>query len=212
MYTSKTADALVDLARVALAFGKIDRTSVYHEDGSPESDSDHTVMLGWAACALAFAFCPDLNVGAVAQYALVHDAVEVYAGDTPTLRITSDGRAAKAEREDEAALRLCREFGGVLIWFPAMVIAYEAQFIREAKFVKAVDKIMPKLVHLLDGCRGLIEQGMKRAELVDFFTGQRKDIAQYAGEFTFFFELYTELANRLLAHPAVQDGTAGGLR
>ena len=46
--------AVIDLGRLAMAFGRIDRTACYHPDGGPrESDSDHTVMLGWIAPALA---------------------------------------------------------------------------------------------------------------------------------------------------------------
>lgn len=205
MDTSRTADALVDLARVALHFGKIDRTSVYHADGSPESDSDHTVMLGWAAVALAPA-C-GVNAGLAALFALVHDAVEVYAGDTPTLKISAVGQRAKAEREAEAAHRLHVQFFAALPAFPSMVREYEDQELPAARYVRALDKIMPKLVHLIDGCRGLIEQGMMRADLLDFFARQRRAIACYAGEFEILLRLYTELANRVLTHPAVQDGT-----
>src|SRR5689334_19330112 len=159
------ADAMVDLGRLALAFGRIDRTAVYHPDGvTPESDSDHTVMLGWLACALAARYFPRLDVGLVAQFALVHDAPEVYAGDTPTLRIDAAGRAAKAAREHAAVGRLRAEFADRLPWFVDMITAYEAQVLPEARFVRGLDKVLPKIVHLLDGCTGLREQGMDRAE------------------------------------------------
>ncbi len=46
-------DAVVDLGRMALAFGRIDRITFYEDGGTPESDSDHTVMLGLVACAFA---------------------------------------------------------------------------------------------------------------------------------------------------------------
>jgi putative hydrolase of HD superfamily len=76
---SRLADSLVDLARLALAFGRVDRTAVYLPDQTtPESDTDHTVMLGWAACAIAATWFPQLDLGLVAQFALVHDAPEVY--------------------------------------------------------------------------------------------------------------------------------------
>ncbi len=104
------AGMVTDLCRLALAFGRIDRTAVHHPDGTPESDTDHTVMLGWVACSLAARF-PGLDIGLVAQFALAHDAPEVYAGDTPTLRIDATGRAAKADRERAATARLAVEFG-----------------------------------------------------------------------------------------------------
>lgn len=203
------ADAAIELGGLALAFGRIDRTAVYHPDGvTPESDSDHTVMLGWVACAFAARCAPQLDLGLVAQFALVHDAVEVHAGDTPTLRIDADGRAAKAAREHAALLRLADEFGDRLPWFPEAIAVYEAQRLPEARFVRALDKLMPKIVHLLDGAAGLVEQGMRRAELLEVFTRQRADMTRYAGEFTALLALHAELVARVVDQPALADDPA----
>jgi putative hydrolase of HD superfamily len=193
------ADAVTDLGRLALKFGMIDRTAVYHADGvTPESDTDHTVMLGWVACSLAARFFPTLDVGLVAQMALVHDAPEVYAGDTPTLRIDPAGRAVKAAREAAAARRLHAEFGETLPWLPALLKAYEAQQLPEARFVRGVDKVLPKIVHMLDGCAGLIDHRMGSAELTAVFDQQEADMARYVGEFTELMELRAELVGRTI--------------
>jgi putative hydrolase of HD superfamily len=207
--TSGIADALIDLGRLALQFGRIDRTAVFHPDGvTPESDTDHTVMLGWAACALAARCFPQLNLGLVAQFALIHDAPEVYAGDTPTLRIDDDGRAAKAAREQAATDRIWAEFRGErLPWFPVMIVLYEAQQIPEARFVRGLDKVLPKIVHLLDGCTGLVQQGMGRAELAEVFARQEADMASYVGEFVALMDLRTELVDRVLARPELETWT-----
>lgn len=198
------AAALIDLGGLALAFGRIDRTAVYHPDGiTPESDTDHTVMLGWLACAVAAKCFPQLNLGLVAQFALVHDATELYAGDTPTLRISPEGRAAKADREHAALLRLSNEFGERLPWFPEAIAVYEAQRLPESRFVRGLDKIMPKVVHLLDGAAGLVEQQMSRTELIDVFTRQRADMAGYVGEFTELMALHAELAGWVVDQPAL---------
>lgn len=193
------ADAVTDLGRLALAFAAIDRTAVYWPDGhTPESDTDHTVMLGWVACSLAAKYFPTLDVGLVAQMALIHDAPEVYAGDTPTLRIDTAGRAAKAGREAAAVRRLAREFGGTLPWLPALLEVYEAQQMPEARFVRGVDKVLPKVVHMLDGCAGLIDHGVGSAELTAVFDQQEADMARYVGEFAGLMDLRAELADRTL--------------
>jgi putative hydrolase of HD superfamily len=200
------ADALVDLGRLALAFGQIDRTAVYHPDGmTPESDTDHTVMLGWIGCALAARCFPRLDVGLVAQFALIHDAPEVYAGDTQTLRIDAAGRAAKAAREHAAVNRLVSEFGGRLPWFPAVIAAYEAQELPEARFVRGLDKVLPKIVHLLDGGAGLREFGIRRAELVEVFNRQGDDMARYVGEFVELMQLRAVLVDRVIDRPEVAN-------
>jgi 5'-deoxynucleotidase YfbR-like HD superfamily hydrolase len=169
-----------------------------------ESDADHTVMLGWVAPALAARCFPGLDVGLVAQFALIHHAVEVFAGDTPTLRITARGRAEKAAREHAAAQRWRARFGGRLPWVPDMIDRYERQAEPEARFVRGADKVLPKIVHLLDGCAGLREHGMGAAELADVFERQEAGMRRYAGEFAELMALREELVNRTVAlHEAV---------
>jgi putative hydrolases of HD superfamily len=195
------ADAVTDLGRLAMAFGRIDRTACYHEGAQMrESDSDHTVMLCWVAPALASRLCPSqLDTGLIAKYALVHDMCEVYAGDTPTLRIDGAGRAAKAERENWAVGRLVAEFSRSLPWGGYPVTSYERQADPEARFTRAVDKILPKIVHQVDRCHGLIEEGITPAELRSIVDHQVAEVATYAGEFTALMDLYREMADRAVA-------------
>jgi putative hydrolase of HD superfamily len=193
------ADAVTELAALAMAFGRIDRTCCYHATGEKESDTDHTVMLSWVAPSLAAKLYPGrLDVGLVSQFASVHDAVEVYAGDTPTLRIGPAGRAAKAARERAAAQRIAAQFAGRLPWMAEMVERYERQEEPEARFVRAVDKDMPKLVHPEDGARGLAEEGITAAELAGIYCRQAAEISEYAGEFTELANLHHEVSGRVV--------------
>ncbi len=138
----------LQLARISLAFARVERAT-RHEDGRrPETDADHTVMLGLVACELA---PPRLDRAKVAAFALVHDLPEVYAGDAQTLVISAEGRAAKKEREDAARDRLAEELG-VGSWVAETLAAYEAQQEPEARFVRVIDKILPKLTHAFNGC------------------------------------------------------------
>lgn len=193
------ADAAGRVAELALAFGRIDRACATHPDGTPESDSDHTVMLAWLAPALVPVVAPWLDAGLVAQFAPVHDAVEVFAGDTPTLRIDAAGRKAKAAREEQARQRWHAELDGTLGWLPAMISRYEAQQEPEARFTRAVDKCCPTLVHLACGCADLRAHGFSAAELKGIFARDRPMIAAYAGDFPRLLELWDELAARVVA-------------
>jgi putative hydrolases of HD superfamily len=192
------ADSVIALGRLSLAFGRVNRIT-FHEDGTtPESDTDHTVMLGLVACALA-ARERDLDVGQVAQFALVHDLVEVYAGDTPTLRaLSADAKADKKAREHAAFQRIVREFVDALPWLPAALAAYEQQTIREARFVRAVDKLLPKITHLSNGCATLRAEGVTYDELVARYELQEKELREYAGEFAVVFELRAALVGAVL--------------
>lgn len=149
--SKETVDASLELARLCLAFGRVMRAT-YHEDGTRyESDTDHTVMLGIMAPAFAAEFAPHLDRGLIAQFALIHDLAEAYAGDTPTYGTLSDeAKSDKDAREKAAIERIRKEFDGVYPWIGETLEAYERLDTPEARFVKVFDKVMPKLVHVLN--------------------------------------------------------------
>jgi len=210
---SEMAEAVVRLGQVALAFGRVDRIT-RHEDGiTPESDTDHTVMLGLVACALAQQWFPQLDRGLVAQFALVHDLVEVFAGDTPTITIDAAGAADKRRRETQAAQRL-REFTGTLPWVPTMITRYEQRGAPEARFVKVVDKLLPKITHLLNGGATLAQQGITVDELAASWAQQARDLDGYAGDFPQLLALLEELVTTVAAchrEPAAGPQVVAGL-
>lgn len=136
------------LARIALAFGRVERATL-HEDGKRvETDTDHTVMLGLVACELAPA---GLDRTKIAAFALVHDLAEVYAGDTQTLVVTAAMLKAKKARETAARARLATELGEGS-WLAELLATYEEQRVTEARFVRVIDKVLPRLTHALNGC------------------------------------------------------------
>jgi putative hydrolase of HD superfamily len=188
-----SAASVVELSRLALNFGRVDRIT-YHADGTtPESDTDHTVMLGLVACAFAHVHLPELDRGRIAQYALVHDLVEVYAGDTQTLRITEDGQRAKREREADALLQLAQQFAMSLPWVCTTIAEYELLRTPEARYVKALDKLLPKITHILNRGKVFDDLSMSEAELQDRYDRQLGEIKGYAADFPPIFDLRAEL-------------------
>lgn len=147
----EVVDASLKLASLCLQFGRTMRVT-YHEDGKQlESDTDHTVMLGIMACAFAKEFAPHLDLGKIAQYALVHDLPEVYAGDTSTFGgLTEAQKADKDAREHAAISRIRTEYGSVFPWVADTIEEYETLESPEARFVKVFDKALPKIVHVLN--------------------------------------------------------------
>ena len=202
--------AVIDLGQLSLAFGRVPRRT-YHEDGlRPESDTDHTVMLGLIACSLAPAMHADLDLGLVAQYALVHDVVEVYAGDTPTLRQPDAAtRAAKADRERRAWQRIHNRYADVSPWLPDLIAEYEALSTPEARYVKAVDKVLPKITHLLNDLTSVAEQQMSVAELAESYRAQGIAMAAYAGDFPVLLALREVLVERMLQRAAAKAAETG---
>lgn len=104
------ADAVIALGEAALAFGRIDRTAVYHPDGmTPESDSDHTVMLGWIACMPKIVHLLDGAVG----------LAELRIGRAELRALEADQRAHYAA-EFDAVLALHAELVARVVTLPAV--------------------------------------------------------------------------------------------
>jgi putative hydrolase of HD superfamily len=178
------AQGLVQIGKLVLDFAKVNRAT-FHEDGiRPESDTDHTVMLSVCACALAERLYPDLDLGKVSQFAIVHDLVEAYAGDTDSFGITSENKASKDEREHEAYMRIKSEFENVFPWIPETVARYEALDTKEARFVKTVDKAMSKVTHVLNGGQYFKNRGLSQEDFIrDYTTVMRTAEQKYGAEF-----------------------------
>lgn len=178
----ENAQGLVDIGKLIFQFAKVNRVTL-HEDGlTQESDTDHTVMLAVSACALASKLYPSLDVGKVAQFAIIHDLVEVYAGDTNTFNISSEDRHKKEERERVALQRIKSEFQNVYPWIPDTIEEYESLIRDEAQFVKAVDKIMTKLTHRINQGAYLKKEGKTQEETERHYGSQTTAIEEKYGK------------------------------
>lgn len=178
----RIADASLNVGRLILAFGRVERTT-YHEDGIlPETDTTHTVMLATLACAIASSYAKDLELGKVAQYAIIHDLVEAYAGDVSTLGgISDDAQKAKEEREHQALLRIKNEFDTVFPWIGSTIESYEDLKDPEARFVKTLDKLLPKITHRLNNGKAIEKHGMSKEELYAFREAQMSKLRSSYG-------------------------------
>lgn len=178
-----SAAKVIELAQLCLRFARVNRVT-YHEDGKRlETDADHTVMLGIVACAFAERFAPHLNLGLVAQFALVHDLVEAYAGDTNTLKISVERAQKKEEVETVALAKIIDQFGIALPWVCATIYQYDRLDTPEARFIKTLDKVLPKITHALNKGAALREHGVQPGDL-DAINGAQyaKIVASYGAD------------------------------
>lgn len=134
---------LFELQKLLLTFHAIER--VVHVPGADklETDTEHSYSLAMMAWFLS-AYFPELNRDECIRFALAHDLVEVYAGDT---FVYADAKtlATKPAREHAALVRLTEEWPD----FPDLIEAiqlYEQRESPEACFIYALDKIMPPLM------------------------------------------------------------------
>lgn len=161
-------NSLIPLASLALRLGAVNRATLYPDGVTPESDTDHTVMLAIMACSVASAH-PELrlDVGLVCQFALVHDFPEAHAGDHDSFFTAATGNApGKAEREAEAIARIERDCAD-WPWLASLIRRYEKQDEPEARFVRYVDKICPPLTNALNGGAAIRARGIGKAGTQD---------------------------------------------
>lgn len=108
--------------------------------------SYHLAMMGWY---LNVSGKLGYDTDNLVRYALIHDLAEAYAGDVSAL--DPIGRIGKPEREEAALLRIRKEFP-LAEEIIAAVHKYETLADDEAKFIYALDKLMPMvMVYLAEG-------------------------------------------------------------
>ena len=166
MYSSKA----LRLGALCMRFALIDRATLRSDAKTPESDTDHTVMLTVIACSMASEL-DGYDTGLAAEYATVHDLVEVYAGDTDSFDISEADAAAKDVREAEAIKHMIDDFGRDS-WLMQRIREYEEQEVPEARLVRYLDKIVPKITHISNGCASLKRKGHTVEDLISFVQDQ----------------------------------------
>jgi putative hydrolase of HD superfamily len=137
-------------------------------DGSRrENTAEHSWHLGIAAMIFSQFATEPVDVGRAVCMALVHDIVEIDAGDTFAYD-TSEANDTKRAREVAAADRLFGllppEMGE---HFRALWDEYEAGDTPEARYVMAVDRVAPMLLNLAEGGSAWREYGITRSRVID---------------------------------------------
>src|SRR6185295_18627303 len=122
--------------------------------------------LGIAALVMAPFAAEPIDVGEAVAMALVHDIVEIDAGDTFAYD-EADGAATKQAREEAAADRL---FGLLPTEtgrrFRDLWDEYERGDTPEARFVMAVDRLAPMMLNLAGGASTWRTHGISRSRVI----------------------------------------------
>jgi putative hydrolases of HD superfamily len=122
------------------------RRTLVSDRSRRENSAEHSWHLAMMALTLADTSAVAVDAGHVARLLLVHDIVEIDAGDT--FVYDTAGRATQAEREQIAADRL---FGLLPTPLDAELRAYWDEFedgtTPEARFAGALDRLQPLLLN-----------------------------------------------------------------
>lgn len=131
-----------------------------------ENDVEHSYQLAMVSWYIVSAYKLPLDINRLIKYALLHDLVEVYAGDTYAFDADPEQHAGKAQREEQALQRLKLEFTE----FPEMteiIEKYETKSDDEAKFVYALDKFLPPLNAYRDNGRTFHKKGVTFEQMME---------------------------------------------
>ena len=140
-------------------FKSVYRASYLTDGSRREGDADHA----WHMCLFAMLLHnesdlePDL--GRVLELCLIHDLVEIEAGDTDAHDV--EGRKDKHEREERAADELFSLLPEDLgRWLRGLWAEYEEARTPEARFARAMDRLQALAQNVFGGGRSWRERGV----------------------------------------------------
>lgn len=122
-------------------FKRTHRVVKAHDKDRLENDAEHSHQLAVLAMYVISVKKLPLNLEKIISYALVHDLVEIYAGDTDAFG-TEEDKATKHKREKEAQEKLKQEFPE-FNELHKLIESYEEKADPESRFLSSLDKVLP---------------------------------------------------------------------
>ena len=137
----------------------------YLADGTrKENDAEHSWHIALMAVLLKEYVSEDVDVAKVMTMVLIHDLVEIDAGDT--YAYDSEGAKSKREREVKAADRIF----GILtedqgMYFRELWEEFEAYETPDAKYAHLLDNFQPLMLNDASGGRSWNEHGVHKSQI-----------------------------------------------
>ena len=161
---------ILEFAKCMNAFSSVTRMCYKPGTEKRENDVEHSYSLAMLAWYIAVHTDSKLDSNLVIKYALIHDLVEVYAGDTFLYSKNQLAHDTKKEREEEARIRIEKEFP-LFTDLHTTILNYEKREDRESHFVYVLDKLHPVFQLYLDNGRIWKEEGVT----LDMLLAKKKD-------------------------------------
>ena len=131
-----------------------------------ENDAEHAWHMALMAVVLQEYANEDIDLLKVITMLLIHDVVEIDAGDT--YAYDTEGLKTQAAREEKAALRI---FGLLpddqAEHLLSLFREFEAAETAEAKFAKALDNVQPVMQNDASGGRDWREKGIRLSQAIE---------------------------------------------
>ena len=138
----------------------------YVSDGSRhEEDADHSWHLALMALLLSEHANSDIDVLKTIGMVLIHDIVEIDAGDT--YAYDSKGNTTKREREEKAADRIFNILpGDQAVYLRELWEEFEAYETMEAKFAHVLDNAQPLMLNNATNGKAWREHQIKKSQVM----------------------------------------------
>lgn len=149
MQRDQVFNGLSELQEFLLDLRNVDRVIYIPDTNTRENDVEHSYFLAMAAWYVAETCDLSFDHTKLLKYALVHDLPEAYAGDVSALA-SPDQRESKQRREAEAMEVIRARFSNSFSGMVEVLECYEAQDDEESRFVKALDKIVPQTMIIMN--------------------------------------------------------------
>ena len=143
------------------------RQTVLIRDKRQENDAEHSWHLAMLVMTLSeYSNSNHIDILRIFKMVLIHDLVEIDAGDT--FCYDDEGREGKVQREREAAHRIfsilpddqAKEY--IDLWEE-----FEAMETPEAQFAAAVDRLQPLLLNLYSEGYAWKKHGIKKSQVIE---------------------------------------------
>ena len=135
------------------------------DSGRLENTAEHSWQITLMALTLAEHSDEAIDTSKVMRMLLLHDLVEIDAGDT---YLYSDDNTGEKEKKEKAAAR--RIFGMLpenqRVEYQQLWDEFEAKKSPESRFAKAIDRLMPILNNFHSGGRSWKENGITREQVI----------------------------------------------
>jgi putative hydrolase of HD superfamily len=146
------AERAISFMKLLHAFQSVERVANVPKADRWENDIEHSYLLAMFAWYLSDSLNLQLDKNKILRYALAHDLVEVYAGDTYIFTTDEKEKNTKHQREEESRRRIKKEFPEFND-LHRTIMEYESRNDRESTFVYAVDKLIPVITNYIQDGR-----------------------------------------------------------
>src|SRR5258706_4312935 len=144
----------------------VERRNMLADGTRRENTAEHSWHLGIGALVMAPFAAEPIDVATAVAMALVHDIVEIDAGDTFAYDV-AEAAATKRDREAAAADRLFALLPAATGQrFRDLWDEYERGDTPEARFVMAIDRLAPMMLNLAEGGTTWRQHAINRSQVI----------------------------------------------